>query len=299
MLNRKIAMPTGWQHGWLERDLPAMENYITVLLSIILIASIFLLIRSALTIRRARKELALNEDGTRRNEIISTADKKMKGITKGHLGVAITLLLNVFAICIVDAVIASKVLVDDAKSEPGAWNGSAIVEVVLYSAYLFLLFSTAFFVVPTLQIMLAMHLVKRARINHGFNLANRIPEARFLTSIIAQFWCLLAFVVMVYWVPVGSGHSLARFIVNQASIGSAVTWINVSFTLMHDCDSQNCAMLSEEQLEAAEGGWTRVVLDVVGKTLKAVHWRSGRQETLPQYEDVSDVKYTDEKIEVV
>ena len=58
-------------------------------------------------------------------------------------------------------------------------------------------------------------------------------------------------------------------------------------------------MLSEEQLEAAEGGRTRVVLDVVGKTLKAVHWRSGRQETLPQYEDVSDVKYTDEKIEVV
>lgn len=142
--------------------------------------------------------------------------KKAEKVTKSHFAVAITYLLHAFALALVDGFIAVLALRQDFKSNGDEYNSDAWVEIGLYVVYLTVLFAASFFFVPLLQMLLVTWSLARFKKSRNCStLADYIPEARFLSTVIAQVWCMATFFVT-WSSPDGESFcSTFRFVVSS------------------------------------------------------------------------------------
>ena len=276
MLDHDIVTPEGWQTAWLSRTQPTLRAYTTITSYVLSFTIIALGLGGFIAIRRSTKKLS--NDPSNRPSIFSAMNKKLLKVTRGHFFVANIYMLHVLVITLVDAYICTIALKNDLSSDPVAWNTQLVVEVAIYCSYLLAIFAASFVLVPLLQMLAVMWLVTRASSHYaGSSLATFIPEARFFSTHIAQIWCMLCFFVISWWAPDGEGSSVWRFVTLQACMGSAVTWLDVSFVLNFRSDR-----LADKAFQLASAD-VREVVAVFGETVKAVHGRPSK-DSLPQYD---------------
>ena len=242
-------------------------------------------------IRQSTSELAANP--SKRTEILIKMNKKVLKVTRGHFYVAITYMVHVLALGMVDAVICAMTLGKDATDNPEAWTSRLIVELTLYCLYLILIFVGSFLLMPLAQILFVTYVLTRVGKKHGsITLADYIPEARFTSTHVAQIWSMGSFFLIAWWAPTENG-SIWRYVVLQACFGSALTWLEASFAFNFRADT-----LHDKELRVTSGG-VREVLAMFGKTVKVVHTKAQTKDTLPKYQNVAhdapEVAYSDEK----
>ena len=279
MLEHDIAMPAGWQAAWLERTLPSLHCYTTILSYSCSMVIILLGVGGFIAIRHSTKRLAV--DTNNRKNVFSMMNKKLLKVTKGHFSVANIYMFHVLVITMVDAVICGITLGKDASSDPETWTKRLLIETVLYCSYLLAIFVATFLLVPLLQMLLVTWALARFSNKHPSNtLADYIPEARFFSTHIAQIWCMMSFFVVSWWAP-SSGNSFWRYVILQACLGSALAWLEASFVFNFRADQ-----LQSKDLHASNGG-VREILRLFTKTVHTVHVQSEKTEWLPKYEAIS------------
>ena len=184
MLDHDIDVPCNWQTKWLDRTYMPLRSYIIVASYALSLSIIALGIATFYTIRRSTKSLAA--DPSSRASTFQTMNKKVMRITKGHFCVALVYLANVIIFTGVDAVLCFIFLKEDVTANPEAWDAQLIMEVAVYSLYLFVLFMCAFTLFPLVQMLLATKFLVRFGKKH--NLESFVPEARFFSTHVAQIW---------------------------------------------------------------------------------------------------------------
>ena len=278
MLEHEIDIPEGWQTAWLLRTSQMQHCYTTVALYALSLAIILLGLMGYFSVRSSTKELAANP--TDRSVIFNKMNKKALKVTKGHFWVAIVYMLHVIVFTGIDAIICAIQLGKDAASDPEAWTTQLMVEMALYSVYLMVLFAASFILVPLVQMILVTYGLARFSRRHGSNaLADYIPEACFLSTHVAQIWCMVSFFLVAWWAP-SNDSSIWRYVVLQACFGSALAWLEASFTF-----NFRAGNLQDKELNAANGG-VRELLYMFHKTVKAAHSKSTGADGLPSYEEV-------------
>ena len=116
-----------------------------------------------------------------------------------------------------------------------------------------------------------------ARLKGNGDLTDFIPEARFLSTHIAQMWCMMAFFGVSWWSPDDDSNSFWRHVMLQACIGSAAAWLEASFVF--NFRSENL-----EDVKVAAGG-VQQILSMFTRTVKAAHTNE-KAALLPKYEKV-------------
>ncbi|KAK3704397.1 hypothetical protein LTR37_013820 [Vermiconidia calcicola] len=245
MLEHDIPIPKGWQSAWLHRTLPALQWYTTIASS------------ASSSSVEARSDWLPTQRFTARY----FGHKKTQRIAKGHFFIANIYIVHALVIAVVDAVLCAGALSNDVAAEPELWTRDAILEVALYCGFLLVVFLATFFLVPLLQMLAVTSFL--ARLKGTGDLTDFIPEARFLSTHIAQMWCMMAFFGVSWWSPDNDSNSFWRHVMLQACIGSAAAWLEASFVF--NFRSENL-----EDVRVAAGG-VQQILSMFTKTVKAAH----------------------------
>lgn len=223
MLHKMLEIK-GWRAGWLERELPAFQNYVNGLTISLQLCIIALGLLTAFKMRGYKKELLAKTSS--RAGTFARLDQTVMKICRGHWVISLVFLLNTMVISCVDAYVSLGALSKDISEDPTAYDGAAIVEIGLYCVFILALFLTTFFVVPLIQMLLLTSVLARFMRKRGLTtLAPYIQEARLCSTHIAQFWTIAAFLMMAWWVPTVSDQSrlslVKRLIANSMT---AIEW---------------------------------------------------------------------------
>lgn len=281
-----IDLPAGWQAAWLDRTLGPLVLYLTAANFAMSLPVIVIALVGIFTLRRGNARV--KNEPSKRTEIASKMHKKLLKLMRALFVLSNMYMLHVLVLTLVDTVICAGVVGQDMASEPEAYTNEFLTEIGLYCIYLVVIFAASFFLVPLLQMLIVTWILTRFRNKHGSHaLADYIPEARFMSTHIAQIWCMQAFVATGWWSPT-SENSLVRYVVLQACIGSALGWLQASFAFNFRADKL-------EDLNVASGG-VREILRLFGKTARIVHTYGSAKEGLPRYQDVvEETPIVDEK----
>ncbi|KAK5126981.1 hypothetical protein LTR85_008340 [Meristemomyces frigidus] len=278
MLDQEVDI-TGWHAEWITRTLPAFETYTTIVVNGLSVAILVLALIGFFGIRRNSKELKANPDN--RAAIFKKINKRVKKSCRGHWAIANVYMLNVVVIAMVDAYIGISAISKDVNEHPSNWTRGAITEVAMYCLFLLVVFATTWIVVPLLQMLLITYSLARFAKKRGVStLADYIPEARMWSTHIAQIWSMACFFIVAWWVP-DDGTSFWRFVVIQASVGSAVAWLDASFAFNFRAN-----MLAEDDFKVSTGG-VKEIVRMFARAAKATHMPEKQScEVLPRYEDL-------------
>lgn len=227
-MDRELDFSSGWQSAWLERTHSGLSAYTTVAYNILSLIALVLGIKAIIRLRKTRVELAA--DPSSRAAIFSASSAKIHNLTQGQFYVAIIYLIHALAIYLVDTVISTTAIWNDASSNPAAYDCAMLLELAIFTTGMVAIFTAIFIFFPLLQMFLCLTLlakVHRRRENPSTTLAEYIPETRILTTHLGQLWSMLAFAMMVYW-PMFD-KPFVRFALLEAVLGSGIMWLHLSF----------------------------------------------------------------------
>lgn len=183
-----IEVPDNWQTAWLDRELLPLTWYLQ---AVSLALALVIIVLGLLSIRTKRRAVAgLNEEPSRRIEIIARREKRLLQFTRGYFFVAMGYIVHTVALYLADTVICIKFLSKDVASQPEAYTKDRVVDMALFCIWLLVVFMTAFFFVPLVQMVLVTKLLRRFSKKHGSEiLSDFVPEATWIGTHIALVWC--------------------------------------------------------------------------------------------------------------
>ncbi|KAK4957197.1 hypothetical protein LTR10_005155 [Elasticomyces elasticus] len=227
MLHETVRV-SGWQAEWLDRTMPAFRYYQSFTTNLSLLAICILGLASYFGIRRCTKRIIA---GTERREIVlKEVEHRVLKNCRAQWYVGLFLLLNTVAVGIVDGGISFATMSKDIATQPEKYDARYIAELVLFIICIATAFTATLVLVPLAQVKLATSLLARRMRKIGdTSLAAYMPEARIYSTHAAQIWAMVSFMVMVSWPPIAGGFW--RWILLEATIGSALTWLDVGFVL--------------------------------------------------------------------
>lgn len=159
-----------------------------------------------------------------------------------------------------------------------------VFQLIGFSLFLGVLFTLAFVVVPMLQMVLATYLLARfVRKDQSKSLNDYVPEARLITTHVAQFWTFACLLLTVFWMP--TYYTTVRFVALQAAWGSAIAWMDAAFAFNFCAEK-----LADKDLNLSTNG-VREIVAMFGETVKAVHGKGGEKDILPRYEEVAQEEH--------
>lgn len=225
-LDHEIPPPEGWATAWVDRDYAPLDWYIFAVALSLSFLMIFIQMRGALQIIRARKEL--DADPSNRAAIFKKIHKRALKTDRGLFKIALAYMANTLVVTLVDGCIAIFVLVKDASDNPEVWDKQMIISVASYVAYLVVLFMASFVLVPLLQMFAVTWAL--TRFSRKNKLSDYVPQARSYSSLIAFLWAAACFCIVCGWPVVGNSDQTAtRFVILEAAWGSALAWLEAAF----------------------------------------------------------------------
>lgn len=232
-LDHDIEAPEGWTMDWVERDMPALSCY-TSLVSIFLgLCMLFTAVRSLAYARRARRELAANPSD--RAAIFKRTAKQALTTDKAQLKIAFIYMAHSYIISIIDGGIAVFMLAKDVSENSEVWDKEMVLSLGLYSIYALVLFVAAFVLVPMLQVLVVTWGLTRF-VKKGNALSDYVPQARSCSTIMALFWSIAAFYVVRGWPIVdksGQDQTTLRFLILEGVWGSAMAWLEAAISFCY------------------------------------------------------------------
>ncbi|KAK4892541.1 hypothetical protein LTR27_009005 [Elasticomyces elasticus] len=236
MLHETIRI-SGWQADWLNRSMPAFRYYQSITTNLSLLAICILGLASYFGIRRCTKRVIA---GTERREIVlKEVEHRVLKTCRAQWYVAVFLLLNAVAVALVDGGISLATMTNEITTKPEKYDARFFAELILFIIWITTAFVATLVLVPLAQIRLATSLLKRRmRKNGDTSLAAYMPEARIYSTHAAQIWTMISFMVMASWSPMAGGFW--RYFLLEATIGSALTWLDVSFVLNFAYEAISC-----------------------------------------------------------
>jgi len=231
MLKHTNLEVSGWHDAWLERTLPAFRLYTHITSYTLSLAVLTLGLLGYFGIRRSLRQLKNCENNAdARATIYKKINKRVRKVCRGHFYVANVYLLNVLLIALVDAYIGAVSIHQNVNEHPEAWSSDFVIRLVAFCLYLIVLFSSALFLAPFVQMVAITWVLARFARKRGVDtLADYIPEATFYSTHIAQLWSMVCFFIIAWWAPIHEGSAMTRMLILQACIGSAVAWLDASF----------------------------------------------------------------------
>ena len=283
MLEHDVLMPDCWQMAWLSRTLPSLQLYTTVTSYVLSITIIGLGLGGFIAIWWSTKKII--DYPTNRPSIFNSMNKKVLIVTRGHFFVASIYILHAFLVTIVDALTCFFARRNDVETDGHAWNAQLLTEAAIYCFYLLAVLAAAFILVPLLQLLLVTWLLAQvSRKTTRNTITVLIPEARFVSTHVAQLWCMMCFFVVWWWTPAAEDSSLWRYVALQVCLGSSVAWLGASFVLNFRFDR-----LADKEFRLSTAG-VKETVGMFGQTMKSVHSKAGEIVSLPQYEVVGETR---------
>ncbi|KAK5738378.1 hypothetical protein LTR17_006097 [Elasticomyces elasticus] len=268
MLHETIRV-SGWQADWLNRTMPAFRYYQSITTNLSLLAICILGLASYFGIRRCTKRVIA---GTERREMVLKEVEHRVLKTCRTQCVAVFLLLNAVAVALVDGGISLATMTNEITTKPEKYDARFFVELVLFIICITTAFVATLVLVPLAQIRLATSLLaRRMRKNGDTSLAAYMPEARIYSTHAAQIWTMVSFMVMASWSPMAGGFW--RYFLLEATIGSALTWLDVSFVLNFAYEAISC-----QDFSSGTYGVKRFV-----RMFVEAHSHSTEKDILPRY----------------
>lgn len=272
----EVSPSLPWGDAWLSRTLPSLQTGSLAVSYTLSLAIITLAFVACFRSRRVHQQI--KEDPSGRTTLLKQLNKRLLSVSRGHFYVANLYLLAFFVIAGVDVYVASVSLRHDMKDHSDIWTTAFVLQLVCYMVGLCVLFVGVIVVVPFLQVCFAFWLLTRFARKHNANtLIRYIPQARAISTSMAQLWAMACFYIQV-WTSDELG--LWRWIVLEAAIGSAVAWLDASFAFNF------CAhRLQDKELKLSSTG-VRDVVAMFGETMKVMHAKDENAALLPKYEVV-------------
>lgn len=182
------SMPDNWQIAWLNRELPPLQLCIDGLAIGCVVALLWL---GALTLFTKHDATArLKEEPSRRVGIIAAAQKRYLIITRYHLSLAASYIFYTGVLYLADTIIVIKSFSREIASQAGTYTKDKALALALSSVGVLVIFLFTFFIIPLVQMVLVAKLLRRIGKKRGSeDLSDFTPEARFVVTHIAQFWC--------------------------------------------------------------------------------------------------------------
>lgn len=280
-MNRKLEM-TGWRAGWIARESATFQQYSQTAGFAIAVFALVVATTGLIRIRRASNRYLA---ATTPNEKVETFKKLANGlqtVCRQHYAVAVLYILNALIIVTTDAFIAMTVVYDDHSKHSDAYTQKFFIEAALYVAYIAMVFSACLFIAPLLQVLFATWaLTKYARRKGIRSLSDFVPQARFVTTHVAEIWACACFFVAAYWNPSSNSHGFLRMCVLQGTLGSATVWMDAAFTfnfLAHKLGAEDFDLGTNELKD---------VLLLFRRSVIVMHKSDKRRlDVLPRYEEV-------------
>jgi len=280
-MDRKLEV-SGWRAGWIERRSAAFQQYSQT--ASVTIAAFALVVAAAgvIRIRRASNQYLAATTTSEKAKTFKKLASRLRTVCRQHYAVAALYILNALVIMTTDAFIAMTVVYDDHSKHSDAYTQTFFIEAALYVAYIAMVFSACLFLAPLLQVLIATWILSKHAQRKGMrSLSDFIPQARFVTTHIAEIWACTCFFVAAYWNPSSKTHGFLRMCVLQGTLGSATVWMDAAFTfnfLAHK--------LEDEVFDLGTNG-VKDVLKLFRRTVTVTHkGDKGSLDALPRYEEV-------------
>jgi len=266
---------------WLQRDSPALQNYMTVLFGIICIVEMVIASFIIFTVARQWKaqRSALTSGQPLSNEQITTYSARLDRTYRTIYKLAVFSMANVTFITLIDGYLCVKglstVIVDANTASSSGWDLDFIILItrsVLLDAVVFL---SAFFLVPALQAVLAGYVLTKLTTGTDRQpLSQYILEAKAISVLLALMWSLICVGLSFIWPPM-TDSVLLRYMFLESAWGSALMWLHASFVFIYRANK-----LADRELPVADAGLKKLVVQV-GETVAAAHAWDEKKPLLP------------------
>ena len=281
-MDREIEM-SGWKAEWITREFPALHYYTVALSYVLSIWMLFIGGRTLYNQRKCRRELEHNP--STRTAVLAAHDKRLLSSTRTVFGLSLVFLIHTLAIWTVDAGIGIFFLKTSISDHPYEIDGTFLLELANMTLTFTLYMVAAFVLFPLLQMILVTLVLTRVhKRNNSRTLSAFIPEARIVSTHMAQLWLMLGYFIVAWW-PVEDNSTL-RIVAVEAALGSGFAWLDASFAF-------NFCYKRLADVEFAGNPGVAQLVKLFGSHVKAAHSKPPPiVDTLPQYEDI----VTDEKL---